>query len=62
MSPEVDHWERLIQGLRTGDARIAQEFWDQYGSLLLQVAERNLGGKVRRRSVNARRRADVCEH
>jgi RNA polymerase sigma-70 factor, ECF subfamily len=49
MPPEDDHWQRLIQGLRTGDSRIAQEFWDQYGALLLQVAERHLGGKLRRR-------------
>ena len=49
MSPEDDHWQLLIQGLRAGNPHIAQEFWDQYGVLLHQVAEKHLGDRVRRR-------------
>src|SRR3954451_16484076 len=49
MAGNEDPWQRLIEGLRAGDGRAAQEFWNQYGPLLHQVAERNLAGGVRRR-------------
>src|SRR5438445_12578280 len=44
-----DHWERLIQGLRTGDRLIVQDFCQQYGTLLQQLADRHLSEGLRRR-------------
>jgi RNA polymerase sigma factor (sigma-70 family) len=49
MSTPADRWQALIDGLRTGDQRIAQEFWDQYGGMLHGLAERNLAEGMRRR-------------
>jgi RNA polymerase sigma-70 factor (ECF subfamily) len=49
MSDEEDRWERLIQGLRTGDRLVLQDFWDQYGPMLQRVAEKNLAEGMRRR-------------
>jgi RNA polymerase sigma-70 factor (ECF subfamily) len=44
-----DRWQELIQGLRTGDPAIVQEFCEQYGTLLEQLAERHLSEGLRRR-------------
>jgi RNA polymerase sigma factor (sigma-70 family) len=49
MSPEQDRWQQLIQGLRQGDRAATHAFWDQYGALLQQVAEKHLTGGLRRR-------------
>ena len=50
MSEEAeDRWQRLIQGLRTGDNQTMREFCEQYGDLLHRVAEKHLGAGVRRR-------------
>lgn len=49
MSDEADRWESLIAGLRDGDSRVQQAFWDQYGPLLHNVAEKNLSPGLRRR-------------
>jgi RNA polymerase sigma factor (sigma-70 family) len=49
MTQGEDRWQRLIQGLRTGDRRSVQEFWDQYGGMLQQVAEKHLAAGLRRR-------------
>jgi RNA polymerase sigma-70 factor, ECF subfamily len=49
MNDNEQHFERLVNGLRNGDARIAQEFWDQYGPLLHKVAEGHLAHGLRRR-------------
>lgn len=48
--PDVeDRWQRLIQGLRTGDPLIVQDFCQQYGALLQQLADRHLSEGLRRR-------------
>ena len=44
-----ERWNRQIDGLRRGDELIVGEFWDQYGPLLLKVAENNLAENLRRR-------------
>jgi RNA polymerase sigma factor (sigma-70 family) len=49
MAEEEDRWQQLIRGLREGDQRAAQAFWDQYGGLLEQVANKHLPGGLRRR-------------
>lgn len=49
MADEQDRWEKLIHGLRAGDRDATQAFWDQYGELLQQVAEKHLAGGLRRR-------------
>lgn len=46
---EEERWQRLIDGLRQGDPKIAQEFWNQYGEMLHRLAEKNLAPGVRRR-------------
>ena len=43
MPDEEDRWQRLIQGLRTGDRLIVQDFCEQYGTLLQELAD---GGVV----------------
>ena len=40
---------RMIAGLRTGDGRAMQDFWDQYGAMLERLADRNLAPGLRRR-------------
>lgn len=49
MSEEDDRWLRLIQGLRDGDPAVVRAFWQEYGELLHQVADRHLAEGVRRR-------------
>jgi RNA polymerase sigma-70 factor (ECF subfamily) len=49
MSDEEDRWQRLIQGLRTGDRQIVQEFCAQYGELLERLAQSHLSEGLRRR-------------
>jgi RNA polymerase sigma factor (sigma-70 family) len=49
MAAEQDRWQRLIEGLRLGDQGVAQEFWEQYGKLLHQVAQQHLAEGLRRR-------------
>jgi RNA polymerase sigma-70 factor, ECF subfamily len=49
VSDEDDRMQRLIAGLRVGDGRVLQEFWDRYGPQLQRLAERNLAEAVRRR-------------
>src|SRR5690348_13861516 len=44
-----DRWERLIQGLRSGDRPVVEEFWEQYGTQLEGLAERYLSERLRRR-------------
>jgi RNA polymerase sigma factor (sigma-70 family) len=44
-----DRWPRLIQGLREGDRQVVQEFCEQYGGLLHDLAEKHLAGPLRRR-------------
>lgn len=49
MDQSEDRWQALIDGLRKGDGRVANDFWNQYGQLLLRLAEKNLAEGVRRR-------------
>jgi RNA polymerase sigma factor (sigma-70 family) len=44
-----DRWPRLIQGLREGDRQVVQEFCEQYGGLLHDLADKHLAGPLRRR-------------
>ncbi len=46
---EEERWQRLIHGLRDGDGEVVREFWEQYGKMLHQVAERHLAEGLRRR-------------
>ena len=46
---EQNRWQRLIQGLRSGDGQVMREFCEQYGDLLHRVAEKHLAASVRRR-------------
>lgn len=49
MIPEDDNLTRMIQGLRSGDPQILQEFWTRYEGPLERIAERNLAAGMRRR-------------
>jgi len=49
MAENEERWQRLIDGLRGGDARVVQEFWEHYGGLLQGLAEKHLPGGLRRR-------------
>ncbi len=49
MIPGEDELSRMISGLRVGDPQIQMEFWNRYGPLLQQTADRNLGQGMRRR-------------
>jgi len=42
-------WDRLIAGLRDGDQQVMAAFCQQYGDRLHRLAEKRLGGKLRRR-------------
>lgn len=44
-----DDWEGLAAGLRSGDAAAVRRFWNEYGPLLHDVAERRLAPVLRRR-------------
>ena len=48
-SPPDDEWQQLIEGVRAGDERACQQFWDQYSPLIDRVAGRHLSPAVRRR-------------
>jgi RNA polymerase sigma factor (sigma-70 family) len=49
MSQEEDVWQRRLQGLRDGDPEVVRLFWEQYGQMLHRLADKNLGGGLRRR-------------
>jgi RNA polymerase sigma factor (sigma-70 family) len=49
MTADETRWQRLIQGLRSGDAQIVREFCAQHGSLLEQLADKHLSSAVQRR-------------
>jgi RNA polymerase sigma factor (sigma-70 family) len=49
MLEDEARWPRLIQGLRAGDRHIVQEFCEQYGSLLHDLAEKHIARPLRRR-------------
>ena len=43
------HWQRLLDGLRSGSDSAYQTLWKDYGRLLQQVADNQLSSSVRRR-------------
>ena len=49
MSQEEEVWQRQLQGLRDGDPEVVRVFWEQYGEMLHRLAEKHLGGGLRRR-------------
>ncbi|MCC6624405.1 MAG: sigma-70 family RNA polymerase sigma factor [Deltaproteobacteria bacterium] len=46
---DVEDWDELAAGLRAGDARAARRFWEIWGPMLHDVAERRLAVALRRR-------------
>lgn len=46
---EEERWQRLIQGLRTGDNQVIGEFCEQYGAPLHRLADKRLPAGLRRR-------------
>ena len=46
---EQARWQRLIDGLRRGDAEAGREFWEQYGPVLQRLAHKHLATWLRRR-------------
>jgi hypothetical protein len=42
MAEESDSFDQMIRGLRDGDSRCAEEFWQQYGESLQRVADKRL--------------------
>jgi RNA polymerase sigma factor (sigma-70 family) len=44
-----DEWSTLVAGLRAGDPQAARTFWQQYGAMLHEVADRRLAPMLRRR-------------
>lgn len=44
-----ERWDRLIDGLRSGDPRILVEFCREYGPALERVADRQIGDRLRQR-------------
>ena len=49
MAEEEERWQRLIDGLRSGDQQTVRDFCTQYGESLHQLAEKRLTGSLRRR-------------
>lgn len=45
----VEDWNALVAGLRTGDPATVRKFWQEYGPLLHEVADRRLAAALRRR-------------
>ena len=49
MADSDDHWFRLLHGVRDGDDQACQRFWDQYGPMIENMADRELSPGLRRR-------------
>jgi RNA polymerase sigma-70 factor (ECF subfamily) len=49
MTERSDSFDRIIRGLRDGDAQVAEEFWQQYGESLQRVADKRLPKGLRHR-------------
>jgi RNA polymerase sigma-70 factor, ECF subfamily len=49
MLDDENRWAPLVLGLREGDRQIVQEFCENYGGLLSELAEKHLAGPLRRR-------------
>jgi RNA polymerase sigma factor (sigma-70 family) len=46
---EGSDWDALVVGLKAGDSTAVRTFWNEYGALLHDVAERRLAVALRRR-------------
>lgn len=46
---DADDWKQTVEGLRSGDAAAAGEFWKRYGPLMHAVADQHLSPGMRRR-------------
>lgn len=46
---DEQNWDRLIEGLRTGDNDACRDFWTSYGPLLESVAQKQLSTRLQRR-------------
>jgi RNA polymerase sigma-70 factor, ECF subfamily len=46
---EGSDWDALVAGLKAGEADAVRTFWNEYGTLLHEVAERRLAAALRRR-------------
>ena len=46
---EDQDWEKMIHGLRTGDQQACADFWNQFGSRLQAVAQKQLSERIQRR-------------
>ncbi len=46
---EHDDWDRMIQGLRDGDANVCTDFWMKYGPMLEGVAGKQISNQLQRR-------------
>lgn len=44
-----DQWNRLIEGLRTGDEQVLADFYQQHGATLRAIADKQLAPELRRR-------------
>ncbi len=49
MLDDEARWQELMAGFRTGDARLVQEFWNQYGPMLHRIADKHMGQNLQRR-------------
>jgi RNA polymerase sigma factor (sigma-70 family) len=49
MTPEDEHWQRMIAGLRAGDSVILGDFCRHYGELLHGLAQKHLPKALQRR-------------
>ena len=48
MDEQAD-WQRLIEGLRQGDAHAGHAFWNHYGPMLQRLAHQRLAAWLQRR-------------
>ena len=49
MDTDEHEWDRFIRGLRGGDNAVVRQFCERYGPQLERLADRHLGGAMRRR-------------
>ncbi len=49
MWDDAQDWDKLIEGLRTGDPDTCRAFWNRYGALLEPIAARQMSARLQRR-------------
>jgi len=49
MRADDDQWQRLIQGLRSGDQAVMNDFFREFGASLERIAEKQLPAGLKRR-------------